>query len=137
MGAKSLICGAALAVPMIIYQRGDENRLLHSLEARGYTDIQIEHPNQYHCSRGDSSFSYRARSPSGTPVHGVGPRLLVLLHHDHRADREETVRPRLNRAARVDRDAADRNDPQPIFLVLFISRPESICLNARALDVAE
>ena len=70
MGVKSLICGAALAVPMIIYQRGDENRLVHSLEARGYTDIQIEHPNQYHCSRGDSTFSYRARSPSGTPVHG-------------------------------------------------------------------
>jgi hypothetical protein len=70
MGVKSLICGAALAVPMIIYRRGDENRHVHSLEARGYTDVQFEHPDQYHCSRGDSTFSYRARSPSGTPVHG-------------------------------------------------------------------
>lgn len=69
MIVKRLILPAVLAVPMIIYQRGDENRLVHSLEARGYTDIQIEHPNQYHCSRGDSTFSYRARLRNGTPVH--------------------------------------------------------------------
>jgi hypothetical protein len=70
MNFNRFIVGAALAITMIIYQRGDENRLVHSLEARGYTDIQIEHPNQYYCSEPDSTFSYRARSPSGTPVHG-------------------------------------------------------------------
>ena len=70
MNFNRLIVGAALAVPMIILGQGDENRLVRSLEARGYTDIQIEHPNQYRCSRHDSTFSYRARSPSGTPVHG-------------------------------------------------------------------
>jgi hypothetical protein len=70
MGVKRLIVTAVLAVPMIIYLRGNENRLVHSLEARGYRNVQIEHPNQFHCSRHDSTFSYRARSPSGTPVHG-------------------------------------------------------------------
>jgi hypothetical protein len=70
MNFNRLIVVVVLAVPMIIYQRGDENRLVHSLETRGYTDIEIEHPDQYHCSRGDTTFSYRARSPSGTPVHG-------------------------------------------------------------------
>jgi hypothetical protein len=48
----------------------DENRLVHSLEARRYTDIQIEHPDQWHCSRRDSTYSYRARSPGGILVHG-------------------------------------------------------------------
>ena len=43
----------------------------------------------------------------------------------------------MNCPARVERAAADRYDSQPIFLVLFISRPELICLNARACDVVE
>jgi hypothetical protein len=50
--------------------RGNENRLVHYLEARGYTDVQIEHPNQFHCSRREDTYSYRARLPNGTPVHG-------------------------------------------------------------------
>ncbi len=70
MAVNRLIYAAVLAVPMIVLQQGDENRLVRSLEARGYADIQIEHPNQFHCSRGDSTFSYRALSPSGTPVNG-------------------------------------------------------------------
>ena len=53
-----------------IYLQGEENRLVHYLQAQGYSDVQIEHPNQFHCSQGDSTFSYRARSPSGTLVHG-------------------------------------------------------------------
>ena len=54
---------------MIIYRRGDENRLVRNLEARGYTNVQIEHPNQWHCYK-SHTFSYRARSPSGAPLHG-------------------------------------------------------------------
>jgi hypothetical protein len=69
MSVNRLIYVAVLAVPMIIYGRGDENRLVRNLEARGYTDVQIEHPNQWHCYK-SHTFSYRARSPSGTPVHG-------------------------------------------------------------------
>lgn len=54
----------------MIYLQGEEGRLVRNLEARGYTDIRIEHPHQFHCSRRESPFSYRARLPSGTPVHG-------------------------------------------------------------------
>jgi hypothetical protein len=42
---------------------------VHYLEARGYPDVQIEHPDQWHCYRA-ATYSYRARSPNGTPVHG-------------------------------------------------------------------
>jgi len=70
MDVKRLIVATVLAVPMIIYLRGNENRLVHYLEARGYTDVQIEHPNQFHCSRREDTYSYRARLPDGTPVHG-------------------------------------------------------------------
>ncbi|HEV7911459.1 MAG TPA: hypothetical protein VGP28_10335 [Methylocella sp.] len=70
MDVKRLIVVAVLAVPMIIYLRGNENRLVRYLEARGYTDVQIEHPNQFHCSRREDTYSYRARLPNGTPVHG-------------------------------------------------------------------
>jgi hypothetical protein len=69
MSVNRLIYVAALAVPMIIYRRGDENRLVRNLEARGYTNVQIEHPNQWHCYK-SHTFSYRARSPSGAPLHG-------------------------------------------------------------------
>ncbi|MGH6836010.1 MAG: hypothetical protein ACREC9_10775 [Methylocella sp.] len=68
MKVNRLICGVVLAVLMIIYQRGDEDRLVHSLEARGYSDIQIERPDQFHCHK-SHTFSYRARAPNGTPVH--------------------------------------------------------------------
>ncbi len=70
MDVKRLIVVAVLAVPMIIYLRGNENQLVRYLEARGYTDVQIEHPNQFHCSRREDTYSYRARLPNGTPVHG-------------------------------------------------------------------
>lgn len=70
MDVKRLIVVAVLAVPMIIYLRGNENRLVRYLEARGYTDVQIEHPNQFHCSRREDTYSYRARLPNDTPVHG-------------------------------------------------------------------
>ena len=69
MNIKGFIVVAVLAVPMIIYGRGDENWLVRNLEARGYTDVQIEHPNQWHCYK-SHTFSYRARSPIGAPVHG-------------------------------------------------------------------
>jgi hypothetical protein len=70
MDIKRLIVVAVLVPALIYFQGGDENRLVHSLEARRYTDIQIEHPDQWHCSRRDSTYSYRARSPSGILVHG-------------------------------------------------------------------
>lgn len=70
MDVKRLIVVAVLAVPMIIYLRGNENQLVRYLEARGYTDVQIEHPNQFHCSRREDTYSYRARLPNDTPVHG-------------------------------------------------------------------
>jgi len=37
---------------------------------QGYTDIRIEHPNQYHCNRRWTPYSYWARTPSGSVVHG-------------------------------------------------------------------
>jgi hypothetical protein len=67
---KVCICAAVLAVPMLILQYGEQNRVVHYLEARGYSDVRIEHPTQFSCSRRDGAHSYRARSPSGTPVHG-------------------------------------------------------------------
>ncbi|HXN87853.1 MAG TPA: hypothetical protein VN890_00600 [Methylocella sp.] len=70
MDIKRLIVVAVLVPPLIYFQGGDENRLVHSLEARRYTDIQIEHPDQWHCSRRWTPYSYRARSPGGPPVHG-------------------------------------------------------------------
>jgi hypothetical protein len=70
MIVKRLILPAVLVVPLLFYLHGEEKRLVHYLEARGYSDVQMEHPNQFHCVRGWTPYSYRARSPSGTPVHG-------------------------------------------------------------------
>ncbi|HVS87526.1 MAG TPA: hypothetical protein VHF01_04820 [Candidatus Acidoferrum sp.] len=67
---KRLIVTAVLAGPMFYYLQGEEDRLVHHLESQGYTDVQIEHPNQWHCLRREGKYSYRARSPNGTPVHG-------------------------------------------------------------------
>ena len=67
---KRLIYTAPIVVLGFIYLQGEENRLVHYLEAQGYSDIRIEHPDQWHCVRRWSSYSYRARSPRGTPVHG-------------------------------------------------------------------
>ncbi len=69
MNTKGLIFVAAIIIPVFIYQRGDEDRLVHYLEARGYSDVRIEHPGQWHCYRA-ATYSYRARLPNGTPVHG-------------------------------------------------------------------
>jgi hypothetical protein len=69
MNFKGFIVAAVLAVPFLIYMNGTENRLVNYVEARGYFDVQIEHPNQWHCYR-DGAYSYRARLPNGTPVHG-------------------------------------------------------------------
>ncbi|MGH6811728.1 MAG: hypothetical protein ACREDM_05090 [Methylocella sp.] len=66
----NLIVTAVLVVPLLIYLHGEEPRFVHYLEARGYSDIQIEHPNQWHCVRGWNPYSYRARLPNGAPVHG-------------------------------------------------------------------
>ncbi|HVS87528.1 MAG TPA: hypothetical protein VHF01_04830 [Candidatus Acidoferrum sp.] len=69
MATKHNFIVTALLVPTLIYFRlGDENRLVHYLEGQGYSDVQIEHPDQYHCYKSDS-YSYRARSPNGTFVH--------------------------------------------------------------------
>jgi len=70
MNVKRLIYGAPIAVLMFIYLQGEENRFVHYLEAQGYSDVHIEHPNQFHCVRRWTPYSYRARTPSGTPVHG-------------------------------------------------------------------
>jgi hypothetical protein len=69
MNTKGLIFVAAIIIPVFISQRSDEDRLVHYLEARGYSDVQIEHPDQWHCYRA-ATYSYRARSPNGTPAHG-------------------------------------------------------------------
>jgi hypothetical protein len=71
MAKKHNLIVTALLVPSMLYLwHGEENRLVRNLEARGYTDVQIEHPKQYyHCYKSDS-YTYRAHSPSGTSVHG-------------------------------------------------------------------
>lgn len=69
MNTKGLIFVAAIIIPVFICQRGGEDRLVHYLAARGYSDVQIEHPDQWHCYRA-ATYSYRALSPNGTPVHG-------------------------------------------------------------------
>ncbi|HVS87525.1 MAG TPA: hypothetical protein VHF01_04815 [Candidatus Acidoferrum sp.] len=67
---KFIFC-AAFAVALIIYYQCEEDRFVHYLEARGYSDVKTEHPTQFNCLQGwTSAYSYRARSPSGTPVHG-------------------------------------------------------------------
>ena len=61
----------AVILPLFIYLgRGEPDRLVHFLESQGYKDIELEHPNQFHCVRHDHPFSYRARRPDGTMVHG-------------------------------------------------------------------
>jgi hypothetical protein len=48
---KRLIYAAAIVIPGFIYLLGEEDRIVNYLEARGYSDVQIEHPAQYHCVR--------------------------------------------------------------------------------------
>ncbi len=69
MNVKRFIYGAPFLILLLIYGRGEEDRLVHSLKARGYSEVQIEHPTNWHCGMRTNADSYRARSPGGTPVH--------------------------------------------------------------------
>jgi len=70
MNVKHFIFGAAVLVLLFIYHRGEEDRFVHYLKAQGYSDVQIEHPTQFRRHGRWTPYSYRARSPSGPPVHG-------------------------------------------------------------------
>jgi hypothetical protein len=93
MSVIRLIFGAASPVLLFICLLGEEDRLVHSLEARGYTDVQIEHPTQFFClNRWIIPYSYRARSPSCAPVHGEA--CVSFIYINHRAHQGKIVRPR-------------------------------------------
>ncbi|HVS87527.1 MAG TPA: hypothetical protein VHF01_04825 [Candidatus Acidoferrum sp.] len=105
---KRHIVTAAL-VPLTLYLwHGEENRLVRNLEARGYTDVQIEHPDQWHCVRRWSTYSYRARSPRGTPVHGGACIMFFLYDITEPIGEKYRVLARMNGGARVDPAPAER-----------------------------
>jgi hypothetical protein len=70
VSAGRLIYTIPVAIGTFIYLQGEPDRLVRYLESQGYADVQLEHPNQHRCSGRWSAYSYRAHSPSGTPVHG-------------------------------------------------------------------
>jgi hypothetical protein len=67
---KRLIYTVPIVIACLIYLRGEPDRLVRYLEAQGYADVRLEHPTQHRCSARWSAYSYRARSPGGTQVHG-------------------------------------------------------------------
>jgi hypothetical protein len=76
-----VILGLAILLPIFIYLgRGEPQRLVRALESQGYSDIQLEHPSRYRCIlRFERPYSYRARRPDGSDVHGGACVLLFFL----------------------------------------------------------
>ncbi|MGH6867411.1 MAG: hypothetical protein ACREDA_00765 [Methylocella sp.] len=70
MNVKNPIFVALLVALVLIYPYADRVRLVQYLEARGYSDLQLDHFTLTYCPDRWGAFSYRARLPNGTPVHG-------------------------------------------------------------------